>query len=53
MTVSEMRDNGWLDKYAYLISRTKDETIRMAAQVGDDALKQKVSDMLSGYEAKR
>jgi len=53
MTVSEMRDNGWLDKYAYLISRTKDETIRMAGGVGDDALKQEVSDMLSGYEAKR
>jgi len=53
MTVSEMRENGWLDKYAYLISRTKDETIRMAGGVGDDGLKQTVSDMLAGYEAKR
>jgi len=53
MSVSEMRENGWIDKYAYTISRTKDEAIRMAGSVQDDALKSEVTQMIGKYEAKR
>ncbi len=53
MSVTEMRENGWIDKYAYTISRTKDEVIRMAGSVQDDALKAEVTEMVGKYEAKR
>jgi len=53
MTVDEMRENGWIDKYAYFISRVKDDVIRMASSVEDEALGQEVSGMLQSYEAKR
>ena len=53
MTVTEMRENGWIDKYAYMIGRTKDEVIRIAKNVNDEAFATEIANMLQSYEAKR
>jgi len=53
MTVAEMRENGWIEKYAYMIGRTKDEVIRIAGQCNDPAFQKEMTDMLSPYTAKQ
>jgi len=53
MTVTEMRENGWIEKYAYMIGRTKDEVMRISGQCSDPAFQTEITDMLSKYKAKQ
>ena len=52
MTVSEMRQNGWIEKYAYMIQRTKDEVTRISANCNDQAFTTEITDMLKQYTPK-
>jgi len=52
MTVAEMTDNGWIEKYAYMIQRTKDAVVSIAGNCKDDAFTAEITDMLSKYKPK-
>jgi hypothetical protein len=52
MSVDEMRVNGWIEKYAYMIQRTKDELTRLAANCKDEAFTTEITDMLKQYTPK-
>ncbi len=52
MSVAEMTDNGWIEKYAYMIQRTKDEVVRIAGNCKDEAFTAEITDMLKKFSPK-
>ena len=53
MSVDEMRQNGWIQKYAYMIQRTKIELIRLSNECQDSAFSEQITNMLKHFKPKR
>ena len=53
MSVKEMQQNGWIQKYAYMIQRTKGELIRMSKECGDEQFSKQITSMLNRFKPKR